>query len=57
MERPRACRFGSNSTPNSLNNLAASVWANFQSITAPFLGWRPIKTFSASDRSKNKDGS
>ena len=57
IDNPRACRFGSKSTPSSLNNLFASLCANFQSIILPFFGWRPINTFSAKVKSKNKDGS
>ena len=58
MESPRAGRSGSSRTPSLSNSAAQRACISRRSIRRPALsGWRPMKMFSATERSGNSVGS
>ena len=58
MDSPRAMRPGSIRTPSRANSASASVVISRPSMRRPRRsGWRPMKMFSATDRSGNSVGS
>ena len=58
MDRPRLIRPGSSRTPSRPNSSAAAAFIPRRSMRRPASsGWRPMKMFSATDRSGNRVGS